>query len=170
MPTLSQHTEPTPDASSGLTLEPFVTWLVRASAESLVVDPSDIRREAVKNWWSWPLRDEIVAARPLEQARAFVLEAARRRQAASFSLGFPPGSLLFYCWRDPGEGELCWSTVSSSHEGLPFSCAVARVAELDTVLEEWFAWELLHPDDPRLIGMEEEPDGELVLKVWVTPL
>jgi hypothetical protein len=100
-------------------------WLQLARSDEIVVDNSDINREAQGNLWVFSPPDDQLERLDTEAVMRFVDEVIRSRHAVLSDGRLP--DMTFYCWHDHQARQLRFSLVSSSHGRLPFACEVKRV-------------------------------------------
>jgi hypothetical protein len=160
-----------------VTQNPFPEWLEEVAADEIVVNAADIKAECFPNMWSFSLSFEMAEATTIQDVKDFVLKIVRARADQLQERGFPPKSMVFYCWHDEQAAQLRFSLVSASHGHLPFGATLQSVEKLETIIGSWFnnpylegiPWDEFVEVDPNDLEPEDEDEGEpYVLQVWST--
>jgi hypothetical protein len=120
---------------------PFAEWYPEVASYPIVVDATNMLREAQENQWAFSLTIEQAGLLNVEDVVDFLEAVIEHRQQRLLDNHASP--MKFYCWHDKQAGQLRFSMVSDLHDHLPFAGEIVSVNSIDCVATVWLLSEAL---------------------------
>ena len=122
-------------------LNPFPDWFEEVASASLTIDHSKkgLSHEAHENWWAFSISQHqanTIVAGDIVKFLSGVAQ-AREQQIRAHSGAVNP--VVFYCWCDEQDSQLCFSLVSVSHNRIPFGAIVKETDDFAQVVKQFLS-------------------------------